>query len=155
MEQEYKFIFPGTREDLLNKLKPFPNNYEEYYYFDGYIVDLRDNEIRFGVARGGHSGGYWFNPTVTEIGGRMEFRGTIRRVGLEDNRSPKQKLVGRMEKIILMVLFWPVLLPIMLYIRINMTYEDEAAFEEAAADQYEPTLPPPGTRDRRGRFFRS
>jgi hypothetical protein len=32
--------------------------------------------------------------------------------------------------------------------------EDEAAFEEAAADQYEPSIPPPGTRDRRGRFFR-
>ena len=84
MSQEYRFEFLGTKEAFLNNLDRFSHNSysnSTFYYFDDYIVKQTDDEIHFGVARGGHSGGYWFIPTITEFDNRIEFCGTIRRVG--------------------------------------------------------------------------
>ena len=85
MSKEYMFEFPGTRKDFMNTLNRFSHNYSyssgTFYYFDDYIVKLVGDEIHFGVARGGHSGGYWFVPTITDLGEKMEFRGEIRYIG--------------------------------------------------------------------------
>ena len=75
MSKSYSFVFLGTKEMFLNQLNKYPNNNQKFFYFDDYIVEISDNEVRFGVARGGHSGGYWFVPTITEHGGISEFCG--------------------------------------------------------------------------------
>lgn len=71
MLQEYVFEFPGAKEDFLNSLNRFSHN-PSYsngtFFFDDYIVELIDEEIHFGIARAGHSGGYWFIPTITDLG---------------------------------------------------------------------------------------
>ncbi len=67
MSKSYSFDFSGTKEMFLNQLNEYPNNNQKFFYFDDYIVELSENEVRFGVARGGHSGGYWFVPTITVL----------------------------------------------------------------------------------------
>jgi hypothetical protein len=70
---------------FLNNLNRFEHNESysgnKFYYFDDYIVKLVGDDIHFGVARGGHSGGYWFIPTITSFDNRIEFRGSIRYIG--------------------------------------------------------------------------
>ena len=124
MSKEYMFDFPGTREDFMNTLNRFSHNdsYSSgtFYYFDDYIVKLVGDEIHFGVARGGHSGGYWFVPTITDLGEKMEFRGEIRYIGLSsENRGAFKKAIDGIGEFLLLIL----ILPIALVIRIYMFME--------------------------------
>lgn len=116
---EYTFVFPGTKEDFLNSLNRFNHNTsysgDTFYYFEDYIVKLVGDEIHFGVARGGHSGGYWFIPTITDLGDRMEFRGTIRYIGPKDNRGTFGKAIDRAGEFLLFVLILPIVLLFKLY----------------------------------------
>ena len=123
MSKKYIFEFPGTREDLLNRLNRF-NHSTSYsrgtlYYLDDYIVELIGEEIRFGVARGSHSGGYWFVPTITDWGDRLEFYGKIRYIGPNENRGFFRKAIERVGDFLLLIL----LLPIVLIIRGYMFME--------------------------------
>lgn len=120
MSKEYIFEFPGTREDLLNSLNRFSHtasySSDTFYYFDDYIVKLIGDEIHFGVARGGHSGGYWFIPTITDLGDRIEFRGTIQYIGPDDNRSVFKKTIDDIGVFLLFVLVLPIVLIIQIYL---------------------------------------
>lgn len=124
MSQEYVFEFSGTKEAFLNSLNRFSHNFSysngTLYYFDDYIVKLVDEEIHFGVARGGHSGGYWFIPTITDLDDRIEFRGTIRYIGpSSENRGAFKKAIDGIGEFLLLVL----ILPIALVVRIYMFIE--------------------------------
>ena len=91
-----------------------------FYYFDDYIVKLVGDEIHFGVARGGHSGGYWFVPTITDLGEKMEFRGEIQYIGpSSENRGAFKKAIDGIGEFLLLIL----ILPIALVIRIYMFME--------------------------------
>lgn len=123
MSREYAFEFPGTKEDLLNSLNRFHHNTsysgDTFYYFDDYIVKLVGDEMHFGVARGGHSGGYWFVPTITDLGGKMEFRGEIRYIGPEDNRGPFKKAIDSVGDFLLLLFILPIVLVIRAYMFIE------------------------------------
>ena len=124
MPKEYIFEFPGTKEEFLNNLNRFEHNESysgnKFYYFDDYIVKLVGDEIHFGVARGGHSGGYWYIPTITSFDNRIEFRGSIRYIGPDgEKQSASQKVIDRMEEFLLHIL----LLPIVVVIRGYMFLE--------------------------------
>ena len=113
------FEFSGTKEDFLNTLDPFNHNsYSSgtFYYFDDYIVKLIDDEIHFGVARGGHSGGYWFVPTITDLGDRIEFRGEIRYIGPKDNRNSIKKAIDAVGEFLFLVFILPIVLAFRLYV---------------------------------------
>ena len=118
MEKEYVFEFPGTKEDFMENLKAFPHNTsfdgEAFYYFEDYIVKIANGELHFGVQRGGHSGGYWFIPAVTEQDHRTEFRGTVQYIGPEDRSGRIRKVIDGIEHIFLFVLFLPIILLILL-----------------------------------------
>lgn len=121
MEKEYVFSFTGTKEDFVNSLTRFHHRYtysgDTYICFADYIVKLVGEDIHFGVARGGHSGGYWFVPTITDLGGRIEFRGIIRYIGPErKNKGRFKEVMKNIEVVLLFVLALPVLLPICLYV---------------------------------------
>lgn len=123
MSKEYVFEFPGTKEDFLNSLNRF-SHHASYsgatiYYFDAYIVKLIGGEIHFGVARGGHSGGYWFVPTITDLGDNMEFRGTIQYIGSGDKRRAFKKTIDRVGDFLLLVLFLPIALIVRVYLFIE------------------------------------
>lgn len=119
MSKEYVFEYSGTREDFLNCLMRFGHKtaYSNVarYYFDDYIVERNGDEIHFGVARGGHSGGYWFVPTITDLGDKIEFRGEIRYIGPNDNRGTVQKVIDVIGDFLLLVLVLPVVLAILIY----------------------------------------
>lgn len=120
MSKEYIFEFSGTKEDLLNSLERFSHkdtySGNTFYYFDDYIVKLTGDEIRFGVARGGHSGGYWFVPTITESGDGLELRGEIRYVGPEVNRGPVKKAIDRVGDFLLFLFVLPIVLVVRVYV---------------------------------------
>lgn len=42
-----------------------------------YLVRISGERLCFGIERCGHSGGYWFCPTVTETDGRLLLRGKL------------------------------------------------------------------------------
>lgn len=116
--KEYVFEFPGTKAEFLRKLEPIPGRTYytgNYIYLDEYIVAQEEGHIRFGVARGGHSGGYWFIPEITEYEDRLELRGTITYIGPGSRRSPAGQLCDKIEMFLLTILFLPVLLIVKLY----------------------------------------
>ena len=123
MSKEYMFEFPGTKEDLMNSLDRFShhasNSRGTFYYFGDFIVQVVGDEIRFGVARGGHSGGYWFVPTITDRGSKMEFRGEIRYIGPNDDRGSFKKAIDRVGEFLLLILFLPIVLIIRGYMFIE------------------------------------
>ena len=119
MSKEYIFEFTGTKEDFMNSLNRFSHNDSysggTFYYFDDYIVKLVGDEIHFGVARCGHSGGYWFVPTITDLGNKLEFRGEVRYIGPNDNRGPFKKAVDSVGDFLLAILVLPIVLVIQGY----------------------------------------
>ena len=124
MSNKYTFEFSGTKEDFLNLLnasfnKPYSSFSGSFYYIDQYIIMLTDNEIHFGVERGGHSGGYWFIPQITELDDRTEFCGEIRYIGPENDRGRIGKVLDSVGGIILFLLLLPITMIIKLYTLIN------------------------------------
>ena len=123
MSKEYVFEFPGTKEDFINILNRFNHNASyssgTFYYFDDYIVELVGDEMHFGVTRGGHSGGYWFVPTITDLGNKMEFRGEIKYIGPNDNRGSFKKAIDSVGEFLLLILILPIVLIIRGYMFIE------------------------------------
>lgn len=103
---------------FLNQLNKHPNNNQRFFYFDDYIVETSENEVRFGVARGGHSGGYWFIPTITEFDGKTIFSGTIQYVDDYSGEKGIKKIANRIEEILLCI----ILLPIIIIVKLCMFF---------------------------------
>ena len=118
MSKSYSFDFLGTKENFLSQLNKYPNNNQKLFYFDDYIVEISDNEVRFGVARGGHSGGYWFVPTITEFDGKTTFCGTIEYVDPYTNEKGIKKIVNKIEE----VLLWIILIPIIVVVKVYLFF---------------------------------
>ena len=74
--------------------------------------------IRFGVARGGHSGGYWFVPTITEINGKTTFCGTIEYNSPHTSEKGIKKIVNKIEEILL----WIILIPIIIIVKVCLFF---------------------------------
>ena len=110
MSKNYSFEFSGTKEMFLNQLNKFSDNDNGCYYFDDYIIKISENEIRFGVARGGHSGGYWFIPTITEIDNKTTFCGKIQYIDSYSNRTGIKKIVNIMGEFLLFVILLPIII---------------------------------------------
>lgn len=120
MEKEHVFEFNGTREELLRVLNGFGHNTaysdETIYYFEDYMVKQVDDEIHFGVARGGHSGGYWYIPAITEQDGKMEFRGTIQYIGPgSESQGGVRKLIDWIELVLGMIVVVPIAALVLVY----------------------------------------
>ena len=92
MAKRYTFEFAGTKEDFLKQLDKYGNNNQKVFYIDDYIVDISDDVVSLGVARGGHSGGYWFVPTITEIDGKTTFCGSIEYIDHYTNEKGIKKI---------------------------------------------------------------
>ena len=115
MEKEYSFEFAGTKEMFLDQLNQYRNNYQECFFFNDYIVKLVDDEIHFGVERVGHSGGYWFVPTITEHNDKITFHGTIQYVGPQrDKPTEEENKPKNWFNLICSWLLYVILLPIIL-----------------------------------------
>ena len=114
MSKEYTFEFFGTKEEFMRKI--VPNGSYTYspktkvYYIDAYMISISGDEILFGIQRAGHSGGYWYAPTITESDDRIVFSGKIKYIGPEDHRSKPRKAVDKIFDICFTVLFSPLML---------------------------------------------
>mgnify|MGYP005610958709 FL=1 len=116
MSKSYSFEFLGTKEMFLNQLKKYPNNDQKFFYFDDYIVQLSNGDVRFGVARGGHSGGYWFVPTITEIDGKTTFCGTIEYNDPYTSEKGIKKIVNKIEEVLLWIILSPIIIIVKVYL---------------------------------------
>ena len=116
MSKSYSFEFSGTKEMFLNQLNKYPNNDEKFFYFNDYIVELSNDDIRFGVSRGGHSGGYWFVPTITEIDGKTTFCGTIEYVDPYTSEKGIKKIVNKIEEVLLWIFLIPIIVVVKVYL---------------------------------------
>lgn len=115
MPKEYVFEFQGTKENFLDMLNQIPSYDGKLYYIDEYIVKLIGDEIHFGVERGGHSGGYWFVPTITETDNCVVFRGTVQYIGPNKNAKGVKKNLDKICGFLLLIMVLPVVLIFMLY----------------------------------------
>ena len=117
MPKEYVFEFQGTKEMFLDVLNQFSNNDDNYFYFDDYIVKLSGDKIHFGVERCGHSGGYWFIPTIAEFDNRIVFSGTVQYIDpyTNENQSSIKKTIDKSWEILLFILTLPLVLLYKLY----------------------------------------
>ncbi len=110
MSKEYVFKYTGSKESFLIMLDSFHANNSRIYYLDDYIIEVLDDEIRFGIERAGHSGGNWFISKFSEENNEIEFRGTIQYIGPENSstRTKTQKIFDEIELILLCILLFPV-----------------------------------------------
>ena len=111
MSKKYIFKYNGSKESFLTILDSFPTNNSRFYYFGDYIIEVLDDEIRFGVERLGHSGGNWFVSKFTEKNNQIEFRGTIQYIGPENSnmRTKAQKILDKIGLFLLTILLFPIL----------------------------------------------
>ena len=103
---------------FLNQLNKYNNNNQRFFYFDDYIIELSDDDIRFGVARGGHSGGYWFVPTITELDGKTIFCGTIEYGDAYTSEKGIKKILNKIDE----VLLWIILIPIIVVVKVYLFF---------------------------------
>ena len=68
--KEYVFRFQGSKEEFLYLLDQKASG-KQLRYMGNYMIELIDDEIHFGVERGGHSGGYWFVLFQDQDGGKQ------------------------------------------------------------------------------------
>ncbi len=116
MSKIYSFEFSGTKEMFLNLLSKFPNNNNSFYYFDDYIIAITENEMRFGIARGGHSGGYWFIPTIAEYDNKITFCGRIQYIDSYTGERGVSIIINNIGNFLLFVLILPVIFIVKAYI---------------------------------------
>ena len=107
---------------FLNQLNKYPNNDKKFFYFDDYIVDLSNGDIRFGVARGGHSSGYWFIPTITEIDGKTTLSGTLAYISPHTGEKGIQKTIYKIEEILLWIILFPVIVLVIVLVKIYLFF---------------------------------
>ena len=106
MPKEYVYQYAGSKQSFLTTLDQFHTNHNGFYYLDDYIIEVRNDQIRFGIERAGHSGGNWLVSQFAEVNGQIEFRGTVEYIGPENNRTQRQKLGDRVEEILLFILLF-------------------------------------------------
>ncbi len=106
--KEYVFRFPGTKDAFLQKLNSLCPGSGHTRYLGDYLIEIHDDEIRLGIERAGHSGGNWYVSALEEVNGRLEFRGTVRYIGPEDDRNRLQKVLDKIFEIALIILIWPI-----------------------------------------------
>lgn len=110
MAKNYSFQFPGTQEDFLSLLNKYTNNDNKFYFFDDYIVKIENGKYKFGVSRGGHSGGYWYLPEMSEKNGLLCFNGKIQYISLCCPEKGIKKVMNTIEEILLYIILFPLIL---------------------------------------------
>ena len=117
MSKKYVFRYEGTKKMFLDQFN-WSNGYFDdkarYKYINDYILKLINDEIHFGVERGGHSGGYWYIPIITEFDDHIEFEGEIKYVGSNgDNKSIR--ICDKLWEGILFIILLPIICIYKLY----------------------------------------
>ncbi len=85
------------------------------YCIDDYIVEVLSDSINFGLKRGGHSGGYWYRTTVTELNNKLLFTGKIEYIDSFYRDSRLHKVMNVIGEVLLFIFFLPVILVFKLY----------------------------------------
>ena len=139
MKKTYKFVFPGTMETFLNHLNQFHHSTSlegrrKYYYLDHYMVEFADGSVRFGVEQGGHSGGYWFIPKITQLEDHIEFQGTIQYIRDSNHSSTIRKVIDAIDTCCLYVLLWPIALIVKLVQWIIRTISRQPKVQEPTTE---------------------
>lgn len=97
------------------RIKRYLIDDKESFRFQDYIIDVSGNGYRFGLVRGGHSGGYWFEPQVTEQDGNLVISGRIEYLTYPYDGLKEKKLPDKIEGFFLYVLLSPLILIVKAY----------------------------------------
>lgn len=110
MSKKYCFSFPGAKELFAEKINHYLMNDKEAFRFQDYLIDISENNFCFGIARGGHSGGYWFVPQVTEQNGNLMISGRIEYSAYRYDETRTEKLLNKIDEFFLYVILSPLIL---------------------------------------------
>ena len=108
--KKYVFVYPGSREqfdEAFERLRAASQN--------DYLVKSDDGTYRFGVGRGGHTGGYWYCPNCTKEDGKLHFSGKIRYLSLLPPKTKKQRFLNRLGWVLAFVTVGIFILPLVLF----------------------------------------
>ncbi len=132
MQKKYTFEFLGTKDAFLNQLKKLSDTSQKFFHFDNYIVELRDDEIRFGVSRGSHSGGYWFIPEIKEYDNKISFCGTIEYIGFYSEEKGIKKVVNKIDELFILNVLFPIIAIIfaIIYVRLFFSWIGRKLFKK-------------------------
>ena len=103
MSEEYRFFYYGTKEMFFHQCN-------QCQYINEYIIGTLDGEIKFGIERAGHSGGYWYTPTIIEYEDKIELVGTIQYIGPQSNQDNRSKLKDKIITALLFIISLPFVL---------------------------------------------
>ena len=98
-EKQYCFIYQGTLREFNEAVAKCQPDYEANYLFS-----CTDGKYSFGVARAGHSGGYWYRPQYLEQNGILFMYGEIKYEDLFSNARS-----DRPASIILWIVLFPLI----------------------------------------------
>lgn len=125
MAKKYFFQFPGTEEDFLRSLSKYPNNHHNSYYIDDYIVRIENGEYKFGVARGGHSGGYWYLPEISTTDGLLCFSGKILYISPYYPEKGIKRVINTIGDHLLFIILLPLILIIKVCLLIALLFKKQ------------------------------
>ena len=85
--KKYSFSFNGTIASFNEAVKSFQEG--EYDPSADYICQFSKEigQYSFGVLRGGHSGGYWYEPSYSEKDGELIIEGELRYIELNGSKT--------------------------------------------------------------------
>ncbi len=114
MSKKYSFVFHGTKEMFEDKINQYFTENKENANTNNYMIDSRFGDYAFGIKRGGHSGGYWYEPKITEQNGNLIISGRIEYL-TPYNDTKIKRFFGKIEDGCLMVFLFPLFLLVKVY----------------------------------------
>lgn len=118
----FAYLYPYTRAQFIDGCRAYC---ETHGGDTGYIFEQPDADtIRIGVGRGGHSGGFWYEATMSgnapvTVSGRLEYRTFGGDTLNTQPNTRKQKILDALEIALWFLLLWPLLLLFWLYAKIR------------------------------------
>ncbi len=114
MKKTYSYRFIGNAEDFANKVQALRSS--KPVQLSQYILEVNQaGECRFGIQRGGHSGGYWYVPTVCQQNDGVIISGKIVYLEPRSNQSKFKKVMDGIGVGLLILLLLPIYIGIWIY----------------------------------------
>lgn len=107
--KEYAFSFSGTKEEFDAAVKEYQLSLVNAND-SSYLFEIKNGNYCFGIARGGHSGGYWYCPSYNYRDNTLLISGKIEYRDPSSNETGIKKWFSR----ILYALLFIILLPLII-----------------------------------------
>lgn len=110
MSSKFCFTFSGSREMFLERINRYLTSSKESLRFHDYIIEVSENSYRFGLKHGGHSGGYWYEPMISEENGNLIICGRIEYLSYFYDNTRIKRLLKKIDEWVFIILLFPIIL---------------------------------------------